>query len=107
MISMVLMEGLLIPFDRIPFTSSYLPGRRPLIETVVRYAVGVALYVSVLSGIVAWCVRTPAWTLVLLAVLMASWWKARAVRVEAQQIGRLEFEERMEPAVQTLSIERD
>lgn len=107
MISTILMEALLIPFDRIPFTSSYLPGRRPLIETVVRYAFGVALYVSALSAIVAWCVQTSASTVVLSAVLFVSWWKARSARVEAWRIGRLEFEETMEPAVQTLSIDRD
>jgi hypothetical protein len=107
MISLVLMEILLIPFEKIPFTSSYLPGRRPLIETVVKYGFAVIAYVSLLSIVVSWCVITPAWTAVLLAVLTASWWKARRARIELQRIGKLEFEEAMEPAVQTLRIERD
>ena len=107
MISLVLMEVLLIPFEKIPFTSSYLPGRRPLIETVVKYGVAVIAYVSVLSIIVSWCVETAGWTLALATVLTASWWKARRVRMELQRMGRLEFEEEMEPAVQTLRIERD
>ncbi len=105
--SLVLVEVLLIPFDQIPFTSSYMPGRRPLIEVVVRYGIAVAAYVTVLSVVIGWCVQTSGWTLVLSIVLLASWWKARQVRIEAQQIGSLEFEELMEPAIMTLGIERD
>jgi hypothetical protein len=51
--SLTLMEGLLIQFEKIPFTSSYLPGRRPLIETLLIYAVSVTLYVSTLSAAIA------------------------------------------------------
>src|SRR6185436_6332269 len=35
--SLALMELLLIRFDKIPFTSAYLPGQRPVIETIVIY----------------------------------------------------------------------
>lgn len=105
--SLILMEVLLIPFDKIPFTSAYMPGRRPLIETAVRYAFVVGLYVTVLSMIVSWCIQTTGWTLVLSATLLVGWWKARNARMELQRIGRLEFEEQLEPAVLTLSIERD
>ena len=34
-------------------------------------------------------------------------WRARSARIELGDLGQLEFEELPEPAVQTLSIERD
>jgi hypothetical protein len=105
--SLALMELFLIRFDKIPFTSSYLPGRRPLIETVVIYGVGLLLYVTVLGGIVTWSLQEPSSTLALFAVLLAAWWKARSARLQDWEMGKLEFEELPEPAVQTLSIERD
>jgi hypothetical protein len=105
--SLTLLEYLLIRFDKIPFTSAYLPGRRPLIETLVIYGVSVMLYVSVLSGIITWCLRGPRSTLVLFTLLLAAWWKARTALREDWEFGDLEFEELPEPAVLTLRIERD
>ena len=104
---LTLMELLLIHFEMIPFTSGYLPGRRPLIETVVMYGIAVVFYVSVLSTIVNWCLKSPRPTLILLAVLAGAWWLARRARREDWEFGKLEFEELPEPAVLTLSIQRD
>ncbi len=105
--SLTLMELLLIRFEKIPFSSGYLPGRRPLIETLVLYGIAVILYVSVLSTIVNWCLKGPRPTLVLLAVLLGAWWQARRARREDWEFGKLEFEELPEPAILTLSIQRD
>ena len=105
--SLILMELLLTQFDRIPFTSSYLPGQRPLVETVVRYVFALALYVSLLSTIINWCLKSTAMTLAFLAALVPIWWRVRGGRHELRQIGQTEFEEVLEPAVLTLSIERD
>ncbi len=101
------MEFLLIPSDKIPFTSSYMPGRRPLIETVLLYGMAVGAYVTALSAIISWGLQSRAATLILIGILMASWWKARRVRRDVRKTGRLEFEEQLEPAVQILGIERD
>jgi hypothetical protein len=105
--SLALMELLLIQFDRIPFTSSYLPGQKPVIETLVRYGVGVTLYVSLLSGLINFCLRTPAAAITLFAILLAAWWIARKARLDDWKVGLLEFEETAEPVVRTLQIERD
>jgi|SRR5579859_167102 len=104
---LALMELLLIHFEKIPFTSGYLPGQRPLIETVVIYGIAVIFYVSVLSTIVNWCLRSPRPALILFAVLLGAWWQARRARREDWEYGKLEFEELPEPAVLTLSIQRD
>ena len=105
--SLALMELLLIPFEKIPFTSSYLPGKRPLIDTVMRYSIGAGIYVTGLSGIVSVCLPSAGATLVLASLLAGVWWKVRRARLDPRQAGRLEFEEVPEPTVQTLSIERD
>ena len=105
--SLVLMELLLIQFEKIPFTSSYLPGRRPVIETLVIYGVGVTLYISVLSSLMNWCLRQRGSTVALFVIMLAAWWRARTARLEDWKIGLLEFEELPEPVVRTLRIERD
>jgi len=105
--SLILMELLLLHFERIPFTSSYLPGQRPLIETLLLYSLAVTLYVSILSGILTWCLRGPGSMVAVFTVLLAAWWRARTARLDGREIGKLEFEEMLEPAVLTLSIERD
>jgi hypothetical protein len=105
--SLTLMELLLVQFEKIPFTSSYLPGRRPVIETVVIYGVSLAVYVYALSGIVNWCLQGVGSTLALLAILLALWLMIRKGRLENWEVGQLEFEELPEVTVLRLAIERD
>ena len=105
--SLILMESLLIRFEKVPFTSSYLPGRRPLVETLLIYGIAVGIYVWILSLIVNWALEGPRSALGLFVILLAIWLKVRKSRLEDLEIGKLEFEELPEPAVQTLSIFRD
>ncbi|HKW99357.1 MAG TPA: hypothetical protein VJN43_16575 [Bryobacteraceae bacterium] len=105
--SLILMEILLVRFEKVPFTSSYLPGRRPPVETVVIYGTAVMLYISILGSIINWAMRGKRSTLGVLVALLAVWWKVRRDRREDREIGKLEFEELPEPAIQTLSIQRD
>ncbi len=105
--SLILMELLLVQFENIPFTSSYLPGRRPVIETLLIYGVSLGLYVSMLGGVVAWCVQETGSTLIVFGILLAAWLRVRIGRRENWEVGKLEFEELPEVAVLTLSIERD
>jgi hypothetical protein len=51
--SLTLMELLFMCWQRIPFTSSYLPGRRPVVQLLLSYGVVVSLYVSSLAAIIA------------------------------------------------------
>ena len=105
--SLILMEALLLEIRRIPFTSAYLPGQRPVIETVMLYVVGAVLYVSVLGSISVACLEEPSFFLVEFGLMLALWARVRKARREDRQLGKLEFEELPEPAVHTLSIERD
>ncbi len=105
--SLALMQALLIQTDRIPFTSSYLPGQRPLIVTVVLYIIAVIGYVSLLGSVIAWSAQSIAGTAIVALLFAGVAWRAREARIELGDLGQLEFEELPEPAVQTLSIERD
>jgi hypothetical protein len=107
LLSLALMELLLIQFDKIPFTSSYLPGRRPVIETVMIYVASLGLYVFALSGIVNWCLQSLVSALALLGILLAVWLTMRKGRMENWEAGQIEFEELPEVAVLRLAIERD
>jgi len=105
--SFVVVEVTLFAFERIPFTSSYFPGQRPLVDTVLRYVVAAAGYVGGLSTIVRLALPSDRAMLALAGLLLASWWRARRARLDWRPIGRLEFEELPDPGVQTLGIERD
>jgi hypothetical protein len=105
--SLAMHEILLAGFERIPFTSAYLPGKRPLIETVCLYGVAFAAYVGVLSGVIVSALQKPGYFLILLVALLAIWVQIRRNRLEYGRVGILEFEEVAEPAVQTLAIFRD
>lgn len=107
LISLLLMEFLLFTFEKIPFTSSYLPGRRPLIETILKYSVGAILYIWGSASLLSFAAKTKSATLIFLATLGFGWWKLRRARLASREIGRLEFEEALEPAVQLLGIERE
>jgi hypothetical protein len=105
--SLTVDELLLFGFDRVPFTSSYLPGSRPLIQTVCIYGAAVSAYVLILSGLIVTSVEEPSYYLIAFGLLLALWAGVRKQRLEHWQVGALEYEELAEPAVQTLAIYRD
>jgi hypothetical protein len=107
LISFLLIEFLLFTYEKIPFTSSYLPGRRPLIETVLKYSVATVCYVWGFVALVSVVIKSAASTMLFAAILTVGWWRLRHARLAARQISRIEFEEMFEPAVQLLGIERD
>jgi hypothetical protein len=105
--SLTMHEILLSGFEKIPFTSAYLPGKRPLIETVCIYGAAFGAYVGILSGIIVFCLQEPPFFLIALGALLAIWARVRKNRLEYRREGVLEFEELPEPAVQTLAIFKD
>jgi hypothetical protein len=107
LISFLLIEFLLFTYEKIPFTSSYLPGRRPLIETVLKYSVATACYVWGFAALVSFVIKTATSTMSFTAILAVGWWQLRRARLAGRQISRIEFEEVFEPAVQLLGIEHD
>ncbi len=105
--SLILMEALLMRSNKIPFTSSYLPGRRPVIQTLLIYGVAISLYVSALAAIINNTLNKPVRVAVMFAILLLAWVKIRQVRKGRMLAGNLQFEELPEPAVLTLDLDRD
>jgi hypothetical protein len=105
--SITLVELVLFSFQRIPFTSSYLPGRRPLVDVLIGYGLAAILYVSALAALIAACIESPARTAILTTLLLVAWYGLRHARRTSYEIHHLEFEELPETIVETLSIEKD
>jgi hypothetical protein len=105
--SLTVDELLLFGFERIPFTSSYLPGSRPPIETLCMYVAAVNAYVLILSGLIVVSVEEPSYYLIAFGLGLAVWARVRKQRLENWQVGALEYEELADPAVQALAIYRD
>jgi hypothetical protein len=105
--SLALMELLLFSLERIPFTSSYFPGKEPPVVTVIKYALASSLYVGVLSSVIRLAVPNAVPSLLLLFLLATAWLRARTARLNVRKIARLQFEELADPTVLLLRIERD
>ena len=105
--SLILIELILFHLDRVPFTSSYLPGRRPLIETTLRYWIAAVLYIAIPGSIVFGALQSTACSVSLNLGLMLLWQGIRYLRQSGRVTTHLEFEELPEVAVQVLAIDRD
>jgi len=103
--SLVLMEVFLMQSQRIPFTSSYLPGQRPVIQLLLIYGAAVSLYVSCLAAIIERSVNDAVKATLLFGVLLAIRIVLRRARRERMGTGSLEFEEVAEPAVFSLGLD--
>lgn len=105
--SLTLMELLLFRIERIPFTSSYFPGKDPPLITLIKYGLAVAFYVGILSTLMRAALAHAEGILIFLILLSGAWLGGRRARLGSRQFVRLEFEERADAAVQLLRIERD
>ncbi|HEY4362450.1 MAG TPA: hypothetical protein VGN17_15860 [Bryobacteraceae bacterium] len=107
LVSLIWMQALLFSFEKIPFTSSYMPGQQPLIQSVVHYTTLAILYIGLTGSIILWAAETPARSIGLILVLAAALWKARRARLDAQRIERMQFAETLDPAVLQLKLAGD
>lgn len=103
--SLVLMEVFLMQSQRIPFTSSYLPGQKPVIQLLLIYGAAISLYVSSLAAIIESCVNGAVSASLSFGVLLTIWLAVRRARRERMETGSLEFEELPEPAVFSLGLD--
>ncbi len=105
--SLTLVELLLFRIERIPFTSSYFPGKDPPLITLLKYALASSIYVGLLSLLIRIALLHPQGLLIFLVVVSGAWLGGRKARLGTREFVRLEFEERGEAVVQLLRIERD
>ena len=104
-VSLLLVEVLLVNFEKFPFTCSYLPGKANLKMSWPIYLFGFTTYVSVFLTLEHWMLQRPlrfAWLaavviLVHLALFIYRW------RVVGRDVA-LVFDEQPEPLVRTLNL---
>lgn len=106
-LSVLLMEGLLATFRKIPFTCSYLPGKAKVSERWIAYWIFFAIYTYAMAALEQWLLRKPVQYAVFISVAMAAYalWRIRQVRWFTQEF-ELIYEEELEPVVRTLNLGR-
>ena len=107
LISLILIEALLISFDRIPFTSSYVPGQRPFIESLLKYSVIATTYIWGSTKLISLSLEVRTSSIVLILLLTFGWRQSRRARLRSRLKRHIEFSENIEPSVQFLGVERD
>jgi len=103
-ISLLLVDVLLVGFEKFPFTCSYLPGRANLKVSWPLYLFGFTTYISAMLAVESWMLKQPVRFLWLIAVVL---FVQLALAVYRWRVGRtvtLVFDETPEPLVRTLNL---
>lgn len=103
-VSWLLVEVLLVGFEKFPFTCSYLPGKANLKVSWPLYLFGFTTYVSVFLTLEYWMLQRPVRFLWLGAVIVLV---EVALAIYRWRVGRevaLVFDEQPEPLVRTLNL---
>jgi hypothetical protein len=104
-ISWLLVEVLLVSFEKFPFTCSYLPGKANLKVSWPLYLFGFTTYVSVFLTLEYWMLQRPVRFVWLVAVVVLA--HAALFIYRWRVVGRdvaLVFDEQPEPLVRTLNL---
>jgi predicted permease len=102
----IVFERLFRDWRKLPFTCSYLPGKRPVIYTLVLYLwVVPALFPVAL--IVFYAATNPASFLIVLGIEAAIWWRFRRLRMMRWGLAALEYEEHELVEVETYDLSGD
>jgi hypothetical protein len=103
-VSWLLVEILLMTFEKFPFACSYLPGKANLKVSWPLYLFGFTSYVSALLSLEYWMLQRPVrflWLLALITLVHA------AIALYRWRVGRpavLVFDDQPEPLVRTLNL---
>jgi hypothetical protein len=103
-VSWLLVEALLVNFEKFPFTCSYLPGKANLKVSWPLYLFGFTTYVSVFLTLEYWMLQRPirfAWLAAMIVLVHA------AMAIYRWRIGHevaLVFDEQPEPLIRTLNL---
>jgi hypothetical protein len=102
----ILFERLFREWRKLPFTCSYLPGKRPLIYTMVLYLwVVPALFPAAM--ILFYAATNPVSFLVVLAIEAAIWWRFHRLRMLRWGLYPLEYQEQEFVEVETYGLSGD
>jgi macrolide transport system ATP-binding/permease protein len=99
----VVFERVFRDWRKLPFTCAYLPGKRPMIYTLVAYLWIVPALFPV-AFILYYAAGNPASFLVVLALEGAIWWRFRRLRMTRWGLSPLDYEERELVEVETYGL---
>ena len=105
LLSLILMELVLFDFEKVPFTCSYLPGKRNVTQTLVLYWVAFTAYAYTMTGIEVWSLGDPARVLTVVGLLLAAFCRLRLARKEHWGHLPLLFDDVPEPLIQKLGLQ--
>lgn len=91
--ALTLVEIVLVPWRRIPYTCTYLPGKRHLTFTVAVLLGSYSVFVATGAHLVRWSVQHPANTLFTGGLLLAAFAAMRRARLRTWGTVPLEFED--------------
>jgi hypothetical protein len=106
-LSVLLMEGLLATFRKIPFTCSYLPGKAKVSERWIAYWIFFAIYTSAMAALEQRLLESPVAFTVFVGIAATAYtiWRLKQAQWFASEF-RLIYEEEPEPVVRTLDLSR-
>jgi predicted permease len=96
-------EALFRRWRKLPFTCTFLPGKRPLIASFVVFLPAIPV-VAALGWIVYLCSTNPASLLILLALELGIWSYLRQSRLATWGVSPLQYEEQPEAAIDTFGF---
>lgn len=106
LMSLVLSEGLLWNWDRIPFTCPYLPGKRYFIQSLLLYGIALTLFAYMATAVEMSTIQHPARRGALYGILFAALAFLRFHRKKNWTSGiPLKFGDLPEPDVQKLNLQ--
>jgi len=105
LLSLILMELVLFDFEKVPFTCSYLPGKRNVTQTLVLYWVAFSAYAYSMTAVEVWTLRDPARVLTVVGLLLAAFCRLRLARKEHWGQLPLLFDDVPEPLIQKLGLQ--
>jgi hypothetical protein len=105
MLSMIFADVMLSGYRSVPFTCSWAPGKRNPAFSVAVYAAAFFIFASMMSSMEHWMLGGVARYAVIITLMAVAWryWKHETVN-GIDPGAPLRFEDRREPAVQTLNL---
>jgi hypothetical protein len=104
-LSWILVEVLLLNFHKIPFTCTYLPGKANITMFGFLYFLAFTTYAYSMAALESWLLVSPVRMVVFVAFAAPVLWRLIAFRKQLLDEGTgFVFEDKPEPAVQTLDL---
>ena len=104
LLGLLLVEAVIRNWRRIPFTCTYIPGKRPLVHTMLITFAIFTLFVNIGSAVIGASLRHPSRGVMLLGVLLALSAWMRRTRQATWGRTPLEFEDSLPDDVQLIAI---